>query len=397
MPVDYQQIFERVRAIGAGMGAKRKDLEQRQAQARDLLTNYAAELDFLRSKVEAAKAVDSSVRCALPVSEALTSAFPPPASLPEATLIAADGSQINPDRHAPLLYCVVNAGAIIMKLSSGQAPAIRTQTELFYGDELQEHRLTSEGAVSLRRDLNERIFVEKLSQGLEGFVINLTDGTIEIWGAKDIEDPGAYERSVQQYLTVLSRLQSRGIPTAGYVDKPSADLVLRLLEIAKALPEDMENIRDYHPLRGVTDLWLFGYKNKDFQLLKPGERSAVFQLQSGSEKFYKGMLSLHFFYLNVSDSGKYPQIARVELPRWVAEDEGILNSLHAVLIQQCRVMGSRPYPYLLHRAHETAVVNHDEKAQIEQLLQQELWKNNGDAGDPSNKSSAKALPGRTRR
>jgi hypothetical protein len=127
------------------------------------------------------------------------------------------------------------------------------------------------------------------------------------------------------------------------VDKPSADLVVRLLEIAAAPNEELEKIRDYHPLRGVTDLWLFGYKNEDFQLLKPGERSAVFQLQSGSEKFYKGSLSLHFFYLNVSDSEKYPQIARVELPRWVAEDESILDSLHAVLIQQCRD-GQPPIP-----------------------------------------------------
>jgi hypothetical protein len=61
------------------------------------------------------------------------------------------------------------------------------------------------------------------------------------------------------------------------------------------------------------------------------------------------------------------------------------------------MMGSRPYPYLLHRAHETAVVKNEEKQQIEQLLTMELRKNNEDVDDGSYKQSAKDLQGRTRR
>jgi hypothetical protein len=189
MPVDYQQIFERVREIGAGMGARQETVKKRRDTARDLLKEYAGQPDFLRLKVEKANAADAGIRCALPVRESLTSAFPLPSVFPEATLIAADGSQINPDRHAALQYAVVNVGAVVMKLNSGQVPDVHTQTELFYGDELQEHKLTSEGAVSLRRDLNERIFVEKLTQGLDGFVINLTDGTIEIWARRTSRTP----------------------------------------------------------------------------------------------------------------------------------------------------------------------------------------------------------------
>jgi hypothetical protein len=162
----------------------------------------------------------------------------------------------------------------------------------------------------------------------------------------------------------------------------------------EAFPENMGKLQDHHPLKGVTDLWLFGYKNKDFQLLKPGQRSAVFQLRSGSDELYKGSLSLHFFYLNVSDSEKYPQIARVEIPQWVALSPDLLNSLHAVLIQQCRIMSSKPYPYILHRAHETAVVKHQEKEYIEQMLQQDTWRNNMVPGESSNKAAGKASSNR---
>ena len=138
---------------------------------------------------------------------------------------------------------------------------------------------------------------------------------------------------------MLSRLQTRGVATAGYVDNPAADLVVRLLELMEASAEDLERLRAYHPLLGVTDRWLFG--EKDEPLLAPGERSAVFRFQARSEQTYTGVLSLHFFYLNVGSEG-HPWPVRVEIPRWVADDAQKLGQLHAALVEQCRIMGSRP-------------------------------------------------------
>jgi hypothetical protein len=179
--------------------------------------------------------------------------------------------------------------------------------------------------------------------------------------------------------------------TAGYVDKPAADLVIRLLEIT-SMPDDLlKHLRDSHPLRGVSDRWLYG--ETDNPLLPPGHRSAVFGLQSGSDKKYTGVLSLHFFYLNVGSAG-HPWPVRVEIPRWVVDDPDKLNLLHAVLVEQCGMMGAKPYPYLLHRAHETAVVKHEEKAQIEQMLRMELTRHGEDLGEKSPKQSAKDSAGR---
>ncbi len=191
-------------------------------------------------------------------------------------------------------------------------------------------------------------------------------------------------------------MQSRDVITAGYVDKPAADLVVRLLELVKAQreKEPPANLRDYHPLRGVSDRWMYGEKTNP--LLGPGERSAVFAIQSKSEKYYKGVLGLHFFYLNVGTQG-HPWPVRVEIPKWVADDKAKLDLLHAVLVDQCRMMGSKPYPYLLHRAHEIAVVKHEEKYQVEQMLTQELRRQDEELDDGSYKQSAKDLPGRTRR
>lgn len=388
MPVNFQQIYTRIREIAQGAHDNKRVLEERRILARQLLAVYASELDYLREKVERAKEVDINLRVAVPFQESLAACFPPPVSVTDATILAADGSQVNPDRHAAVQFCIINVGVIAMRLSSGEAPMVSVETELLYGDDLLKNGSPmSDGMVAMRRDINERIKLDEVSLELTGPIVNLTDGTLELWGAKG-DDPQAYANFVEQYLGVLSRLHSRGVVTAGYVEKPSADLVVNLLELATADEEQIRKLRDYHPLHGVSDRWLYG--ERENPLLPPGHRSAVFGLQSGSEKKYKGPLSLHFFYLNVGTEG-HPWPVRVEIPRWVAEDSRKLDLLHGVLMQQCRMMGSRPYPYLLHRAHETAVVRYEEKEQIEQLLVLELRRIHAEVDASSNKSSAKSL------
>lgn len=402
MPINYQEIYTQIKEVGKGAKERKQKKEDAQKLAQELLETYSSQLDFLRSKVDSAKAADANIRCAVPLDEALASSYPVPdlssleGSAPT-TLIAADGSQSIADRHSSVQFCVINVGGIIMKPNSGETPAVEVESELFFGDAIEENGLTTDGGVALRRDLAERSVIEKMSKGIKGSIVSFTDGTLEIFRAKDVDSPSMYRDVVDKYISVLSRLQGRGIISAGYIDKPSSSLVVKLLELTQiTIPEEMEKLRNAPPLKYVTDRWLFGYNNKLFQLLPPGHRSAVFKIQSSSEKSYKGVLELHFFYLNVGTEG-HPWPVRVEIPRWVVDDKKQLDLLHAVLVEQCRVMGSKPYPYLLHRAHETAVVKNEEKYQIEQMLQQELRRNSEDVDECSNKQSAKDLKGRTRR
>jgi hypothetical protein len=394
MALDFQQIYAKIHEIGANARQRRERLESLRREARELFRLYAADVDVLREKVESAKAVDPAVRCAVPLNEALDTHLPTPALPLNATLIAADGSQINPDRHGQIQYGLVNVGAIVLQLGSGDTPQTFTDSQLLYDDELYtpEGNPLTDGMVALMRDLDERRKLDELSAQYPAPVITFTDGPIELWGGKDGEDV-SFGRSLETYKTVLSRLQSNGVTTAGYVDKPAADLVVRLLELMKLGDLSQHaKLRSQHPFRGVTDRWLFGEKGNP--LLEPGERSAVFQLQSKSEKDYRGLLALHFFYLNVGTPG-HPWPVRVEIPQWVAADQEKLDALHAVLVEQCRVMGAKPYPYLLHRAHETAVVKHEEKHQVEQMLLMEIRRAGEETDDGSFKQSAKDLAGRT--
>jgi hypothetical protein len=393
MALDFQQVREQVRQLGENAPQREQHLKALRDLARDLLHQNAHELDRLREKVKrVVQQHDPSLRCALPTEEPLADHFPLPPLPPRATVLAADGSQIEPDRHAEMEYCLINVGAIQMLYGSPEPPIPKIYCRLFYDEQLYTPAGTITSAtLALRRDLYERTILAELAAHATSPVLTFTDGLLEIWGSKDLfaGELSEFQKSLAEYLQVLSRMQELSVITAGYVDKPGSRLVVRLLEVAMTPEKGLAEIRNFHPLLGIYDTDLYN------QHLGIGERSPVFAVESPSLKIYTGALALHFFYLNVGRTG-HPHLARVEIPAWVAEDRAMLDSLHAVLVSQCRMMGSHPYPYLLHRAHETAVVTLQEKEQVTQMIALELRRRGVQVGDLSHKQANKQLAGRTR-
>ena len=389
MPINYQEIYTQIKEVGQGAKERRKKKEEAQELAQKLLETFSSELDALRSKVDSAKAADANIRCAVPLDEALASSYHVPDSVP-ATLIAADGSQIVPNRHEALQYYVINVGAIAIQMGSGNTPDVETDTELKVLDEFDDTHF-SDSQVALMRDVAERKKLLEMAEKFSGTIIALTEGQLELWGAVDNENAREFEKNLQDYLNALEAMHKKGIIAGGYVDKPSANWFIKLLEIAATPQEELKNVRKTRLLAGATDYWMFS------QILGEHERSAVFALQAKSAETYKGAISIHFFYLNVG-SAKYPKIARVDVPQWVAANPSMLNALHAALIEQSKIMGNKQqFPYILHRAHEIAVVTHREKEEIDQMLSRELLSSGGEIGEKSAKQSAKDLQGRTRR
>lgn len=406
MPINFQQVYSQIATFAANASAREEELQRRRQWARVLLERYAAELDFLRRRVQETLATETDVRCAVPVDEPLTARHPLPPLPAGVTLLAADGSQIAPDRHAPVLFGLINIGIIYLRHSSGDVPQVFNESRLLLDQELYtpQGRLISEGMLALQRDLQERRLLAEQARLAEKPVIALTDGPLELWGIKEAEESGSYRKALDEYLTLLKELASDEIVAAGYVDKPTADLVVRLLELVaddvgernsiankaewrkEIATRDTTYAKEHRPLLGVSDRWLFG--ERENPLLRAGERSAIFALQSRSGEFYRDELALHFFYLNVGDD-LHPWPVRVEIPAWVARRPTLVDVLHAALVEQCRLMGKRPFPYLLHRAHELAVIGQVEKEQVETLLALELRKQGMEMDEQSPKQSAK--------
>jgi hypothetical protein len=306
----------------------------------------------------------------------------------QASLLAADGSQIIPSRHDEVEYGLINVGVIKMLYGMSVPPDITIQSQLLYDDLLYtDPSMLAEARLTMQRDLEERRILARLAEGLSPPVITFTDGPIEFAGNHEFADAASFKELLEAYMKALGQLHEMNAVTAGYVDKPAANLVVRLLEVSSMSEAELRQRGKASPLRGVSDRRLYR------DILRPGERSAVFGYQSWWAKHFQDKLALHFFYLNIGREG-HPWLARVEIPAWVAADSTMLDDLHATLVSQCRSMGSRPYPYLLLRAHEAAVVTLEEKEQVTQMIVMELRRRGIEVGEKSYKQAGKDLGGR---
>jgi hypothetical protein len=156
------------------------------------------------------------------------------------TVLAADGSQINPSRHTRVEFCVINVGLVKMVRGSGLTPEIHTQSQLLDYDALFLPRggMISEGMVALKRDLREREALVDLAGELTHPAVSMTDGPLELY--REPQETRDFSQTLDQYLGVLSRLQERQLMTLGYVDKPGSDLIGRLLELAELSDEELQ-------------------------------------------------------------------------------------------------------------------------------------------------------------
>lgn len=386
MPVNLLDIQNRLSDFSAQALARKEEIAERQTEVSELFNNYSRRLDELKARVSYAADVVRHLRCALPVDEPLDSAIAKPA-LPETfTVMAADGSQINPSRHARVAFCVINVGLIKMVRGSGKAPEIVTQSQLLDYDSLftPAGMLISEGMVALKRDLQEREALAGLTEDLILPAVSMTDGPLELY--REPQETKEFEKTLDRYLRVLESLHDQRLMTLGYVDKPGSSLIGQLLELMAMNDADLQAYNQrQRKFAGVNDVSLLRPL-----LVTPGDRSAIFAIYSDTALRFKGDLALHFFYLNVGRTGK-PHLARVEIPGWVARDPELVGVLQAVLTEQACIMGTRPYPYILHRAHEVAVVTMPEHQHVEEMIIAEFNRRGIPVDEKSNKQFHKDL------
>ena len=102
------------------------------------------------------------------------------------------------------------------------------------------------------------------------------------------------------------------------------------------------------------------------ELLEPGQRSAIFSTNSSVVREHYGEEhQICFFYLHTGD-----EVARIEVPRWVARNNDLLSLTHALVLDQCRRgMG---YPVAISEAHEQAVVGGPDRQRFREMVEASL-------------------------
>jgi hypothetical protein len=387
MPVNLIDIQKKLTSFSGQAKAHHQRVVSRLETLQARLLENADRLDELKDMINREADANPRLRCAVPVSEPLNAVVPVGSLSDQVTLVAADGSQINPSHHARVPFSVINVGVVTMIRGSGETPKVYTESALLDYDTVlpQEGGMLSEGGVALKRDLRERAVLLDVVGELHAPAIAMVDGPLEL--IRDPQAMGGFESFVEEYQTILTGFWQKDLTLLGYIDKSQNDLIGRMLSlIPSGTTEKTESQKGLERnLSGVRDIDLMASLLRD-----PGDRSAIFGVYSRTALSFRPELRLHFFYLNVGAPDR-PHLARVEIPAWVAEDGEQIALIQAALLDQAQMMGSKPYPYLLHRAHEEALISLDEHQWVEDMIVKAFMQDGLDVGELSNKQYLKDM------
>lgn len=359
MALDLAAVSRQIGEMVARLKSNRDDRQQRIALATATLHGYADRLDPLKKKIALSK---TTWLVAEPV-EIIDARHPLPPTPRDFTVIATDGSHIDVDRHHGVHCFLINIGAVV--LSYGAHPDAKLESQpVVYSDKTDLAIASPDGLrevpvegnlLGMKRSAEEARVMAEIARGLPGgsAAVGLMDGTLIMWNLEaypEFVTETVLDKGYLAHLEDIRKLNAdRKMPIAAYISYPRSTDVVNALRVALC-PRDVVDsdrcpdciTRECQAISGVLDRDLFA------GLLAPGERSGLFISPSRIQKRY-GRQLVHFFYLRVDG-----EIARVEVPRWVAEDRPRFELVHAVLVDQCR--RGQGYPIALSEAHEKAVV-----------------------------------------
>ena len=395
MALELNKLTKDVNALGQNLAERLAALAEQLPAAQSALASIGVADEALLRKVAAAR--QHRWAGAIPTAEVVGEAFPLPPRTARYNVIAADGSQVYPDRHGVALYYLINIGSIVFRCGLAQTPSTSSVPKVHY---TEEDLYEDEGApktkvkIDAERDCAELAELARLAEieaaaGPERTVTLLDNGLL-LYVYLLSDDRALVRQLMEQYIDQLDRLAASGATVAGVVDRPRAASVVRLLHL-DSLP--LEQITD-EALRRLGD-WERLTDGALFDFLQPGERSALFMHASPANEIYytpRGH-TLYFFYVNAGRSGK-SSLLRVEVPEWVARDPERLNLVHLALVEQSRV--SDGFPYVLMRSHELAVVTVSERRSFDEMVMGALMRQKLRPGI-SQKAQGKAWTGATKR
>jgi hypothetical protein len=316
----------------------------------------------------------------------------------EYALIASDGSQIDLDRHGNAACYLINIGRVFLRY--GQRPAARLNShpvlafreeDLYLSDGAR--RVAIEGNyLSARRDVEEGAILPELAdEFLDGSIpaIALQDGTLIRWTLAGAER-FVQEHFLQRYIAYLDAMRQRNIPVASYISRPRSPEVIGTIRLMHCPDVDVpaghgarcaecSDVRagrepSCQICQGLIDSDLIGAQ------LGEGQRGPLFVSMSRINIEAYGEHLIHFFHLRVGR-----EIARVEIPAWVAGDPDQVDLIHSLVYDQCGKGDG--YPVALARAHEQAVVRSSDRRTFLRMLEGSLYRAEVATGNSAKRDS----------
>ncbi|NEZ67089.1 nuclease [Leptolyngbyaceae cyanobacterium CCMR0082] len=315
---------------------------------------------------------------------------------PEAhTVLATDGSQINPSHHE-IAYCyLLNIGRIVLHYGQSRFPMLDSQPEVIYRPEdlytSRQWGIRTEEWMGYRRTVSESVVLAELGLDVHGGqgeprqpetqatlearqssphasipTLAMTDGSLIYWFLDQLPAP-ARDQILEPILVAWDTLRAAQVPLVGYLSASRSSEALNFLRLQSCpygqpdCQKHCEGQTDgapcqvFSPLRDVT-LWA--------TLLEPGQRGPLFKSSADILQLY-GDHQVYFCHVHVG-----AEIARVEFPEWVVNDNQLFESALSLTLTQ--VQKGFGYPVSLAEAHNQAVVRGGDRNRFFALLEQQM-------------------------
>lgn len=288
--------------------------------------------------------------------------------------VGIDGSQIYPLDHSPVVWAYVQTVAYRKQ----RPPLFESQfvdigSKIAQGDsqaiELLENRDELTALTNAWRTLLEMRMACVAAQSYPGDIVLLDNGLLPWLSVGGV----TASHRLQEYLELL--LVMRPDLIAGVISGPQSRLLARLVNLIEA--ETIEQgIQDGHD---IADSLLMR------RLLQPGERSALFIHGSPRNRVFQDAgAGVYFFFLRINEQ----EIARVELPAWLTEDPGLVDTIHASVLADARATG---YSYVLSQAHQHVTISFDLADVLHASARACFWAETGQLYKISAKDQMKGL------
>ena len=331
--------------------------------------------------------------------EALSATHPAPALPEDYGVASVDGSSIDPDRHGPATCYLINIGIAALRYGSRPGAELRSEPRLYAREEdlvLRDpdsaaEQLMNPSLVGIKRMVEEtrRLLKEMEKEPPRVPTVCLLDGTLVPigligGGAPDFVRRRFLDEGLLEVLDGFRELSEEApVALASYISYPGSAEVVNSLRVllcphspfpdcdrhcSKDRGENAgcgacvaapEGTRECDTVSMIRDRDVFG------KLLAVGERSGLFASRSSIVRDSYREHHVQFFYVNVGE-----EIGRVEMPRWVSRREEMVDLVHSVALEQCRL--GQGYPLALAEAHEQAVVSGADREEFWRMVDIEM-------------------------
>lgn len=315
----------------------------------------------------------------------LGSTAPPPAPA-DWTALSVDGSHIDVDRHLPVACYLLNLGGCVLTYGQGSdarffsRPHLAArEDELYLRDSASANReeAITGNLLGLHRTVRELtvLLAEARQCRADRPVLALVDGTLVLWGLAGRGYPEfVRDFIIKELLEALEGFEElareRPVALAAYVSLPRTTEVVNAIRrclCSHALERCQRSCSyrraELEPCNRAND---FLDRELFARELEPFHRSPVYRTNSSVPRdFYGPKQQVYFYYVHAGE-----EIARVEVPGWVANNASLLSLGHGMIVEQCRK--GQGYPVAITEAHEQAVVTGRDRQLFREMVAETL-------------------------